>query len=227
MEPEEILEKTRELIRDCAGQDQDRLFYVNRYVFARLQLDERKVKTTVKSHLLDANQPCYLCSKSFKSRVGIHLHRLDGTRGYSDDNCVLMHPECHTRYHCEHPEQQHRRGRRKRTIGRSPDAVLPKQSKRYDGHNFVYWWDISPKIAEHLDKYDAVEFIKKDTGESCSLPPAALKGFFITERQTSRGNGNWGIRVLRDHEDKLAFEPGTGGGDWTFLPVVWLAGAED
>ncbi len=47
------------------------------------------------------------------------------------------------------------------------------------------------------------------------------------ERQTTRQNGNWGIRVLDGKvlkgEDLLAFEPGSKKkGEWLFLPVVWL-----
>lgn len=39
------------------------------------------------------------------------------------------------------------------------------------------------------------------------------------DRQTSRGEGNWGIKVLKDRPDEPAFEP-AGGGEWLFLPVV-------
>ncbi len=48
MKPEHILEEARKRIRDHAKRDLDKWFYANRYVFARLQLDERKTKTEVK-----------------------------------------------------------------------------------------------------------------------------------------------------------------------------------
>jgi hypothetical protein len=54
------------------------------------------------------------------------------------------------------------------------------------------------------------------------VPTAALKGYLTKERQTSRGNGNWGIKVLKDRENELAFEPGNKNDKWLFLPVVWL-----
>ncbi len=48
MKPKEILEMAREEIRKTAGNDPDKWFYANRFVFARLQLDERKTKTEIK-----------------------------------------------------------------------------------------------------------------------------------------------------------------------------------
>ena len=49
----------------------------------------------------------------------------------------------------------------------------------------------------------------------------ALKGYLTTERQTNRGNGNWGIKVLENRQDELAFEPGIADNRWLFLPVAW------
>jgi len=59
MEPQDILNETRKAITDFAGDDPDRWFYANRFVFARLQLDERKTKTDIKKALLESNQPCH------------------------------------------------------------------------------------------------------------------------------------------------------------------------
>jgi len=103
MNPQEILNKTREYISDHAGSDRDKWFYANRFVFARLQLDERRTKTQVKKKLFESNQPCYYCKKHFKNKTGVNLHRLDDERGYSLDNCVLMHSECHKKFHSEKP----------------------------------------------------------------------------------------------------------------------------
>ena len=78
-----------------------------------------------------------------------------------------------------------------------------------------------------MDKYEAIEFVKKDTSERCYIPIPALKGYLTKERQTTRGNGNWGIKVLKDKEDQLAFEPGSKNGTWFFLPVVWLSDTQE
>ena len=103
MNPQEILNKTREYINDYAGGDLDKWFYANRFVYARLQKDERRTKTPLKKKLLESNQPCYYCKKHFKNKTGVNLHRLDDERGYSLDNCVLMHSECHKKFHAEKP----------------------------------------------------------------------------------------------------------------------------
>jgi len=215
MEPPEILTTVREAIREHAGGDPDKWFYANRFVFARLQLDERRTKTQIKRELLQADRPCHHCKEPFGQRTGVCLHRLDGDRGYSPDNCVLMHPECHVEHH-----KHNRCERGDRSDTTSP--VLEKVSKRYDDKSFIYWWDISLGFLEKIDRYEAVEFVRSDTGERCHAPTPALKGFLTQERRTSRGQGNWGIKVLRDREGELAFEPGSRKDKWLFLPVVWL-----
>ena len=103
MEPQEILNITRKAIRDHAGGDPDKWFYANRFVFARLQLDERSTKTQIKKELLEVNKPCDYCGNPFYDKKGIHLHRVNGECGYSRVNCVLMHSECHTKFHAENP----------------------------------------------------------------------------------------------------------------------------
>jgi len=222
MEPQEILDQTRKAISDHAGNDPDKWFYANRFVFARLQLDERKTKTQIKKELLEANKPCYYCDKPIDNKVGVHLHRINGGRGYSVDNCVLMHPDCHTKYHAENPRGARPDRPTAQKEGDSVAPVLEKVSKRYEGHSFVYWWDISPGFSAKIDHYEAIEFVKKDTGERSYVPTVALKGYLTEERRTTRGNGNWGIKVLKDREGELAFEPGNRNGTWLFLPVVWL-----
>jgi len=94
---------------------------------------------------------------------------------------------------------------------------------------FLYWWDITPGNTRdllELAKFEAVQFVKKDTQQRCRVPVQALKGFLTPERQTTRSQGNWGIKVFREQEDNLAFEPGRSGDDWLFLPVVWLGKPE-
>jgi predicted metal-binding protein len=219
MTEKEILAEAREKILKHAGGDPDKWWYANRFVFARLQLDEHKTKTAIKRKLLVADTPCHGCGKRFDPKRDIHLHRLDGDKGYNDANCVLMHPECHRRVSAS------RRKEVEKPSGREPTVV--KWSKRYDDKPFRYWWDIAPPLAECLDNLEAVEFAKKDARERCIVPVQALKGFLAQERQTTRGQGNWGVKVLRNREDELAFEPGARGGEWLFLPVVWLDEAED
>jgi len=100
--------------------------------------------------------------------------------------------------------------------------IKRKKSKRYEGMYFDYWWDIVPGFLDKIDNYEAVEFVKKDTGGKCLVPIPALRGYLTEERQTTRGQGNWGIRVLKGRENELAFEPRDKKGRWLFLPVVWL-----
>jgi len=221
MDPKAILEQTRAFIAEHAAGDPDKWWYANRFIFARLQLDERKTKTDIKKRLLDAGQPCHGCGQPFQSRTGVHLHRLDGDRGYSDGNCVLMHATCHQKLHAEAPAEASGEDEQG-SPGGERGMVLTKWSKSYEDMPFTYWWDIAPNSAEKLDRYEAVVFACKDTGLRCTVPVPELKAFLLPERQTTRGDGHWGVKVLLDREDDLAFEPGTGKGrEWLFLPVAW------
>jgi hypothetical protein len=221
MKPEEILEQTRKLIIEHADGDPDKWWYANRFVFARLQLDERKTKTDIKRRLFEANVPCHYCGKAFETRRNVPLHRLDRTKGYSDKNCVLIHTECHQQCHAESKMEEN-------SVPEEKGAVLVKQSRKYDDMPFLYWWDISPSLANSLDRFDMVEFLKKDSGERCVVPPVALKGFLTSDRQTARKARSWGVKVLEDHQDELAFEPGAGGkGKYLFLPVIWINEQEE
>jgi hypothetical protein len=222
MEPQEILDRTREAIRNHAGGNPDKWFYANRFVFARLQLDERGTKTKIKKELLEANKPCNYCNNLFENRIGIHLHRVNGKHGYSRDNCVLMHSECHTKFHLENPRSELSDRLSEQEQPENAVPILEKYSKRYDEWSFTYWWDISPGFLDKIDKYEAVEFVKKDSGERCYVPTAALKGYLTEQRKTTRGNGNWGIKVLKDKDSELAFEPAGQSDKWLFLPVIWL-----
>ena len=59
MEPNEILENVRQLIVEHSDGDPDKWWYANRFVFARLMLDERKTKSGVKKRLFAAKAACY------------------------------------------------------------------------------------------------------------------------------------------------------------------------
>lgn len=103
---------------------------------------------------------------------------------------------------------------------RSPN--LRKLSKGYEDMPYLYWWDITPTFAEGLSDSDTVEFFCKDTKEWCVVTAKELKPFLTPDRQTSRGEGHWGIKVLRNRTDELAFEPPSGSDKWLFLPVIWI-----
>ncbi len=220
MNPQQILGHVRKLINEHADGDPDKWWYANRYVFARLMLDERKTKTGVKARLFESNARCHGCGRPFERKKGVHLHRLDETKAYSDGNCVLMHSECH--------EEWHKKSAKKReAVPRDTgDPVLVKASKRYE-KGFLYWWDITPKLLPILDRYEAVAFACKDTGLSCTVPVPELKKHLVPERQTTRGAGNWGIKVLKAREDELAFEPAKGSNEWLYLPAIWTNDAQE
>jgi len=65
---EEILEQTRKLIQIASQGDPDAWFEINRWVYARLQLDERrKQELTKKSDLYNKQRGlCHLCKKEIE-----------------------------------------------------------------------------------------------------------------------------------------------------------------
>lgn len=226
MEPAEILAVTRRMIIEHACGDPDKWFYANRYVFARLQQDELKTKRTVKKDLLARRVDCHRCMRGFDTAKGVHLHRINGAKGYSTANCVLMHRECHQELHAQNPPQRIKQDRSD-GVRADTEPVLCKWSKRYEGRSFVYWWDMSPQLAQRLGSYEAIEFVRKDTRERCSVSPQEIAPFLTEKRRTSRGKGNWGVRELVQRPDELAFEPPTSSDDWLYLSVVWLSPSED
>ena len=58
MVPNEILQHVRQLIVEHSDGDPDKWWYANRFVFARLMLDERKTKSGVKKRLFAAKAAC-------------------------------------------------------------------------------------------------------------------------------------------------------------------------
>lgn len=97
MTPEDILARTRKLIEEHSGEDPDKWWYANHYVFVHLMRDERKTKDAITERLMAAKQPCHFCKKPIAVEDRIHLYRLDETKGYRDGNCILMHEDCHKR----------------------------------------------------------------------------------------------------------------------------------
>jgi len=223
MDKKEILKYVRKAIRDYAGDDPDKWFCVNRHVYQRLQGDERKPKEKIRKQLLKSKKPiCYYCKEKIKVKKGIHLHRLDGNRGYSLENCVLMHPKCHEQYHKENLSGRGPERPSSKEVKEGDNLILKKESQRYEDKYFLYWWDISYGFFGR--KYDAVDFVQQDSKVKCRVSTAVLKEYLTPERLTSRKK--WGIRVLKGREGELAFEPPTGSNDWLFLKVKWLSNGD-
>lgn len=81
---------------DSETSDPDFRFAVNRWVFARLQLDEIRAKRPIKRALWKSGMTrCNGCGKGFDSLKGLELHRIDPTRGYTIENCELLCRKCH------------------------------------------------------------------------------------------------------------------------------------
>jgi hypothetical protein len=215
-----LLAETRERIKEVSGDNPDEWFYANRFIFARLNLDERKTKTKIKQELFEINDPCDFCGEPFETKTGVHIHRRDGDRAYSFDNCVLMHPECHRQHHRENPKgSSENESSPVKHLKR--EKIRTQKSRLYEGRTFTYWWDIPPSFSETVETCEGIRFLKKDSNESCLLLIEALIPLLTKERQTSRNQGNWGVRVLANRPNELAFEPPTGSKDWKFLKVEW------
>jgi len=91
-----ILREARRAIAEAAGSDPVLRFRLNRWVFSRLQLDERRLKQPVKQALWDAGaRSCHICGEAFASLTTLHLHRKDPKLDYTASNCVLLHARCH------------------------------------------------------------------------------------------------------------------------------------
>jgi hypothetical protein len=206
----------KELILKHSGNDKEKFFYVNRFIYSRLQRQETKEKNAIKNRMFKPGCICLACEGELR-RNGAVLHRIDSNRSYSDDNCVLMHKSCHESYHAEKSRKTkifiYKNGR---TV-----KILMKSSKRYEDRNYLYWWDITPNQFKVMRDYEKIEFIKGNNQESCIISTKALLNILTSNRQTTRAKGNWGIKVLRKREDALAFEPGRTEKEWYFLRVTW------
>jgi len=94
-----ILQDVRQKIKVAAGSDPDRWFLINRYVFARLQKDGRAQNKMIKNELFRNSPYCHHCENELPETRYIELHRLESDRGYSVENCVLIHRKCHQKLH--------------------------------------------------------------------------------------------------------------------------------
>ena len=93
---DDILNHARVMIREIANDHEDFEFKLNRWVYARLQPDERKKKGPVKRELWEMGaKSCGDCRKRFRVIKGVEIHRKDPKRAYSVDNCELLCRGCH------------------------------------------------------------------------------------------------------------------------------------
>ena len=201
---DKILRLCRRLIRDAAYGNEDDLFLINRWVYARLQQDERKEKDKIKAHLLEKSGA--RCSKC--GCIGsLDLHRMNNRKSYSVGNCVLLCPDCH------------------RDLSRGPTSTvsgpyLVKKSRRYPAGNwFSYWWDITPENKAALEAGErelrGVVFVEKDTGRKHVVGSQELLGLLTRRRQTRRKKRPWGIRILEGEPNRLRVEePGMPRAEW-------------
>lgn len=113
----------------------------------------------------------------------------------------------------------------KLVIKRSQRYVPPK---RIYGKLSEYWWDITLGGVARMEKDGRVIFEKEDCGEQCVVESQRLLPLLTRARQKSRKAHPWGIRVLADHPNELAIEPGLGGGGgWVYIPVNWYPPIEE
>ena len=68
------------------------------------------------------------------------------------------------------------------------------------------WVVLASLALRHRDKLGEIHFIKKDTGEKAVVKAASLLPLLTQSRQTSRGAGNWGNKVLPDRPGEVAIE---------------------
>ena len=91
-----VLNNARFVILLAAGNDIDKRFKLNRWVFSRLQQDEIRVKRPIKQRLWENGmRSCPACGEEFASLKGVEIHRKDESLGYSEANCELLCRECH------------------------------------------------------------------------------------------------------------------------------------
>ena len=97
-----ILSKARKDIMDASGGDNVLLFKINRWVYSRLHIDERKIKEPIKEILWNkGSRKCQKCGKSFSTLKNIELHRLDRSLDYKVENCNLLCKPCHIKIHVD------------------------------------------------------------------------------------------------------------------------------
>lgn len=93
-----LLKQIRFVLDEFCGDDERLRFKVNRWVFSRLLIDERKAKKPIKEHLWNiGSKRCTDCGRAFESIKGVEIHRIDRHQVYSIENCVLLCRPCHAK----------------------------------------------------------------------------------------------------------------------------------
>jgi len=91
-----LLNHVRFVIGMAAGDDVDFRFKVNRWIFARLQQEEIRLKRPIKQKLWDSGmKSCVWCGKKFDVLKEVEIHRKNPESTYSIDNCILVCRPCH------------------------------------------------------------------------------------------------------------------------------------
>lgn len=98
---DELLNHVNFVLDIAAGNDAELRFKLNRWVYARLQLAERRMKDPIKKQLFDSGiKSCQApgCGKAFTTLKNVEIHRKDGEIAYSIKNCMLVCRKCHEKY---------------------------------------------------------------------------------------------------------------------------------
>jgi hypothetical protein len=91
-----LLEYVRAEIDRAAGSDTAAAFAIRRYVYVRLQHDERSKpmeRRKLKMKKFDQQQGrCAMCNQPITELAHTHLHRLTAVGGYIEDNTIFVPP---------------------------------------------------------------------------------------------------------------------------------------
>jgi hypothetical protein len=93
-----ILERVRADLTSLSNGDPKTLHHARRYLMKRLEFDERSKpsdRKDVKLILMAKQQgKCSICGEPLPAK-GSELDRSDPVLGYTEENCKLVHHECH------------------------------------------------------------------------------------------------------------------------------------
>ncbi len=97
---QQVLEQTRNLLQDAASGDKALLWALRRYVYIRLQHDERgkplQRKILKLKKMAAQKGKCFECGDELPER-GAELDRLNAMDGYTEENTRLVCHACHRR----------------------------------------------------------------------------------------------------------------------------------
>jgi hypothetical protein len=91
-----LLNHVRTMVSLIVGDDVDKRFKLNRWIFSRLLQDEIRTKRPIKKLLWDRGmRKCQACGEVFASLKNVQIHRKNESEAYSAENCELLCRECH------------------------------------------------------------------------------------------------------------------------------------